>query len=221
MINELHPELIFLDVVMEDMTGFEMLGMLNKIDFQTIFVTSYSDYAIRAIRFNALDYLLKPIDLEEIKSAILRYRAKTDPERNRDHVRTALQNMVVREPEEQLLIIGDYNEEQKLRLKSIIRLEGDRNYTHFHLTGGSRKLVAKSLVEYELLLSDRGFFRCHKSHMVNGVHIHSTQGKSMLLMSDGILIPVARRRQADFAQWYRTRKAGITSASSSGRGDNL
>lgn len=202
LIGETRPELVFLDVQMPDMTGFEMLGRLERIDFQTIFITSYSDYAIRAIRFNALDYLLKPIDVGELGAALRRFRLAV-PGANPDHVQVALENMVTPAAADHTLIIPGHQDEIKVKLKQILRIEGERNYSYVILAGDKKKLVARTLGEFEELLSDKGFFRCHKSHLVNGQHVTALHGGEELVLSDGTRIPVARRRVADCRAWYR------------------
>jgi two-component system LytT family response regulator len=198
------PDLVFLDVQLRDMTGFEMLSRLKRITFQTIFITSYSHYAIRAIRFNALDYLLKPIDTKELKAAVRRYRSLSDPHNNSARIELALKNMETEDPEEQTLVISEQKGELKVMLKDIVRIEGERNYSYFHFTNRNKKLVSKNMAEYEELLAEKGFFRCHKSHLINHVHIRELSGDSSVTMTDGIRIPIARRRLANFRKWHFT-----------------
>lgn len=195
------PELVFLDVEMADMTGFEMLSKIDRISFQTIFITSYSHYAIKAIRFNALDYLLKPIDLGELKGAIKRFKANAKKTSNPTNVRHALKNIKSKNVAEQTLALQTHDGELRLALKNIIRIEGERNYSYVYLTNQKKKLVTKTLGELEELLEDKGFFRCHRSHLINRVHIQTPTKNLLVLLSDGIEVPISRRKREAFKAW--------------------
>lgn len=198
------PDLIFLDVEMADMTGFEMLSRLEDINFQTIFITSYSHYAIKAIRFNALDYLVKPIDLGELKAAIRRFKANARKEKPAQKIQQALHNLSTQHMADQKLTLNTQEGELRMSLKDIRRIEGERNYSYIHLSNNKRKLTSKTLGEFEDLLSDKGFFRCHKSHLVNISHIRSYPNSITLLLSDDFKIPVSRRKKENFKQWYES-----------------
>ena len=202
LIAQFQPDLIFLDVEMGDMTGFEMLAQLNDIPFQTIFITSYSHYAIKAIRFNALDYLLKPIDLGELKKAIQRYKEQPKEPSPNKNIKLALQNMKTPDVANHQLNLQTQEGELNLTLKNIIRIEGERNYSYIYLTNGKKKLIAKTLADFEDLLKDKRFFRCHKSFLVNDFHINSVRNSTNLVMSDGLEIPISRRKKDDFKIWY-------------------
>ncbi len=197
------PELIFLDVEMSDMTGFEMLAQLSNIKFQTIFITSYSHYAIKAIRFNALDYLLKPIDLGELKRAINRFRNKTRSIHQKENMAMALRNSSTKNVANHMLILKTQDGALKLILKDIIHIEGDRNYSYIHLKNATKKLVTKTLSDLEELLDTKGFYRCHRSHILNREHIIDSKGVTVLL-SNEIRIPVSRRKKKLFLDWLET-----------------
>lgn len=208
-IRAFQPDLIFLDVEMADMTGFEMLAQLTDISFQIIFITSYSHYAIKAIRFNALDYLVKPIDLGELKKAIQRYkqrRTAKQPLRNLDN---ALHNFRTTNVAEHKLVLQTQEGELHLVLKDIIRIEGERNYSYIYLAKRKRKLVAKTLLDLEDLLQDKGFFRCHKSFIVNAAHIQSAPTRMSLLLSDETSVPIARRKKDAFTKWWADSQHGL------------
>ena len=196
------PSLLFLDVEMADMTGFEMLNQLEIISFQTIFITSYSHYAIKAIRFNALDYLVKPIDLGELKQAIRRYKIKVKKSRQLDNVQQALLNFKTKNMLDQKLTLQTQQGELRLALKDIVRIEGDRNYSYIVLVNNKKKLASKTLADFEELLSDKGFFRCHKSHIINGIHVQSYPNSFSLIASDQQEIPIARRKKVEFRAWF-------------------
>ena len=202
LIEEHQPDLIFLDVEMADMTGFEMLAELKDISFQTIFITSYSHYAIKAIRFNALDYLVKPIDLGELKQAIKRYQSNIHQNNPTGNVQQALINLNTQKISDQTLVLQTQEGELRLVLKNIIRVEGERNYSYIHLANNKKKLTTKTLGEMEELLGDKGFFRCHKSHLVNVSFIKSRPNSTTIVLSDELELPIARRKKEDFSLWY-------------------
>lgn len=207
-IRRYQPDLIFLDVEMIDMTGFEMLTHLDNISFQTIFITSFSHYAIKAIRFNALDYLVKPIDLEELKQAIKRYRSNVRRNKQPNNVRQALVNFKTKDVREQTLYLRTQKGEITLVLKNIVRIEGERNYSYIYLINHKKILASKNLGDLEELLVDKGFFRCHKSHLINFVYIKSFSSKFAVILSDDTEIPIARRKKEDFQVWHNQHLAG-------------
>ena len=202
LIEEIQPDLIFLDVEMTDMTGFEMLRRVPEIHFQIIFITSYSHYAIKAIRFNALDYILKPIDLGELKAAISRLKKKSQHPQRSGHYQQVHQNLKATSSEEETLILHPHHKELRLSLSSIIQIQGERNYSYIHLGNQRKKLVSKTLGDLEDILAGKGFFRCHKSHLVNGKHILSHPHKTAILLSNHQEIPISRRKKDAYQAWY-------------------
>jgi two-component system LytT family response regulator len=205
-ISELKPDIVFLDVEMDDMTGFEMLSEISQINFQIIFVTSFSHYAIKAIRFNALDYLVKPIDLGELKKAINRFKQKERRALNHENLELALQNLNSKDVSNYKMILQTQEGELRLILKDIIRIEGDRNYSNIYMKSKQKKLVTKTLADLEHLLYDKGFFRSHKSYLINGLHIASYSNSNALMMSDNSSVPISRRKKIAFRDWYNDYK---------------
>ncbi len=201
-IKTFQPDLIFLDVEMADMTGFEMLAQLTDINFQTIFITSYSHYAIKAIRFNALDYLVKPIDLGELKEAINRYKSYVKKNNSPNKIKNALRNLQTTNFSEKILSLQTQEGELNIKLKNIIRVEGERNYSFIYLTNQKKKLTSKTLGDLEELLNDKGFYRCHKSHLINFSHIQSYPNSISVVLSEGTSIPIARRKKEEFKNWW-------------------
>ena len=199
------PDLIFLDVEMADMTGFEMLSRLEEIPFQIIFITSYSHYAIKAIRFNALDYLVKPIDLGELRTSIKRYKKKAAKADSSNNIQQALANINTQSTKDKKLILQTQEGTVQLPLKSIIRIEGERNYSYIHLINGKRKLTTKTLGDLEDLLNDKGFFRCHRSHLINSIHIKSYPNKFSIILQDDVEVPIARRKKEEFKLWFESK----------------
>jgi len=199
LIDDKQPDLVFLDVEMTDMTGFELLSTIEEINFKTIFITSYGHYAIKAIRFNALDYLLKPIDLQELRNAIKRLKQLTT-ERMPDQGRNLVENLK-RKAQDQLLVLKVQEGEFCKPLKDIICIEGDRNYSRILAVGGMSELVSKTLSYFEELLEEKGFFRIHKSAVVNRLHITKIKSEYILL-TNGQEIAISRRRKPDFVAWF-------------------
>ena len=206
-IEQFQPDLVFLDIEMPDMTGFEMLSHLDDITFQTIFTTSHSHYAIKAIRFNALDYLVKPIEELELKHAIKRYLSNTNKLENQGMVKQALLNLKTENAEEQTLQLPSQQGTISLKLTQIIRIEGERNYSYIFLSNGKKQLSSKTLGHFEEILSDKGFFRCHRSHLVNGTHIVSLKNNDHFVLKDEASIPISRRKKTEAKNWFAQRQS--------------
>jgi two-component system, LytTR family, response regulator len=163
------PQLLFIDIQMPLMNGFELLKKVPKVNFSIIFTTAHDEYAIDAIRFSALDYLLKPIDTDELQNAFKRFMEK----QNND----TIAGPFFYKPEE------------------IIRLEGEGNYTKFFFADKSSLLTTYTLKNYEDVLINYGFIRIHKSHLVNKAHVINYLMDGMLTMSDYSKVEVSRRRK--------------------------
>lgn len=200
-IQSLKPDLIFLDVEMPDMNGFEVLASLKSIDFQIIFVTAYSQYAIQAIRFNALDYIVKPIDPKELSQSLKRYRSKGNEQIQKQQVALALDNLKQENVQEQILFLPTQEGGMKMILKEIVKIEGDRNYSTFHLAKGKTKISSKTLGHFEEILDGKGFFRCHRSFIINYHHIERIQ-KDSFLLKDNSETPISRRRKKEAKTWF-------------------
>ncbi len=183
------------------MTGFEMLSQIPKIDFRTIFITSYSHYAIKAIRFNALDYLLKPFDLEELKIAIQRFKQQ-QISNSTNPVPLAVKNYHEPNIADHELILQTQNGELIMKVGLISRIEGDRNYSIIHLSSGKKELVSKTLSDIEMMLDGKGFFRIHKSHLINKLYIRRTTNNDHIELVSGTQLPISRRRKTEFKEWF-------------------
>lgn len=201
-IKKYEPELVFLDVEMPDMTGFDMLSKIENIDFQVIFVTSFGHYAIKAIRFNALDYLVKPVDKNDLVAAIERYKETAENQSSIQTLKDAVQNFRTDDPRNQSLLLQLQDGEKRIRLRDIVRVEGVSNYSHVHTTDGKRVLTSKTLGSLEEILDEDLFFRCHKSHLINVVNIEAYDGKDSIVMVGGTRIQISRRRIKEFKDWY-------------------
>jgi len=200
LIHSIQPDLIFLDVEMPDMNGFDVLASLDKIRFQTIFVTAHLQYAIQAIRFNALDYLVKPIDPKELMSAMRRFYSKKNIDQQ-DQVQNAIENYNKVDVQEQILYLPTQDGGLKMKLGNIIRIEGARNYSTFHLATKQKKISSKTLGHFEEILEGKGFYRCHRSFIVNHNYIQKIH-KDFFLLKNLNHVPISRRRKSLAKKWF-------------------
>lgn len=202
LIRNLSPQLIFLDIAMPHGSGFDLLESLPEINFDIIFVTAYDQYAIRAIKFAAVDYLLKPIDVLELKKAVGRVLAKQQHSRENDRLKVLLHNL---QKQDQKIALPQADHIAFVPVDSIIRCRGDRNYTYFYFKDGSNLLVSRTLKEFTELLEGNGFFRVHQSHLVNLACIqkYSKRDGGLVITTDNEKIPVARARKEKLLELCR------------------
>lgn len=193
------PDLLFLDIQMPHMTGFELLEKLGKVSFPVIFTTAYDQYALQAFKVSATDYLLKPIDLDELEAAVDKVRKQQKIARSGFEALEQLFRQVRRpEPQRLALPVGDGL--VFVLLSDIVRLQSDSNYTTFHLTGKQKVLVSRTMGEYEDLLVKQNYCRIHHSHIINLAHLQryvKTDG-GYVEMSDGSKVEISRRKRDDF-----------------------
>jgi len=197
-ISSLEPELLFLDIQMPGMTGFQLLDKLQDQQFQVVFITSYDQYAIQAIRYSALDYLLKPIDDRELAAAISRCHLKRQEGMNKEKLENLLHNLHFKELDQQKIIIPFRSGEKQIAIADIISLEADSNYTWINLTNTGKLLTSRTLKDYEVLLNDAIFLRPNRSQIINKLYVHELiQGQEWYLkLEDSTLVSVSRRRQS-------------------------
>lgn len=196
------PDLVFLDIEMSNGNAFDLLEKFKEIDFDIIFTTAYDHYAVKAIKFSAIDYLLKPIDPEELIQAVHRFEEKKGQKSMLDKkFKTLLSNI---KPENKLKKVGIPDGEGLLfiNLSDIIRCDSDGNYTFFVLITGKRILASRTLGEYEQMFSDDNFFRVHRSHLINLQHVKKyIKGEGgYAVMSDNSQVEISRRNKTDFLE---------------------
>ncbi|NSL88223.1 LytR/AlgR family response regulator transcription factor [Chitinophaga solisilvae] len=203
LLDELHPDLVFLDVEMPHQNGFELLKLFDKVSFDVIFTTAYEQYALKAIKFNALDYLLKPFSVKELQDALEKCREKKQ-QRLKDTAVSPmdvfLQNMKTLQQSHKKIALPTINGLVFMPVQNIVRCESTGNYTRIFFTDKKNLMVSRPLKEFEELLTDVDFFRVHNSHLINLQQMQSyIQGEGgFALMSDGAQVEVSRRRKADF-----------------------
>jgi len=199
-ISSFEPDIVFLDIQMPHQSGFDLLTTIDKWNFEVIFTTAYNEFAIQAIRFSALDYLLKPIDEAELKKAIDRYKAKRIyAPAGQILFNNFIQNISQDKTNKFKLALADATEVKYVQIDEIIRLQAESNYTHIFLAGNKVFVSAKTLKEYDEILTGQNFLRVHKSHLVNPTHIQAYDRQGILQMSDQSKVEVARRKR-DYLQ---------------------
>ncbi len=195
-ISELKPHLIFLDIEMPYLNGFQMLEQIPNIDFEIIFTTSYDQYAIKAFKFSALDYLLKPVDREELEKAVQKISKKINPFISQQ-LEILLQK--INQPSVPVLRIALPTMQglEFIPVESIIHCTSSNNYTEFFLTDKKKLLVSRTLKEAEDMLADHAFIRVHHSHIVNlnAITKYVKGEGGYLVMADGSSIDVSRSRK--------------------------
>lgn len=204
MIEETNPDLVFLDIMMPGEDGFMFLQSLPDRTFHVIFTTAFRDYALRAIKESAVDYLEKPIDIEELQKAIEKVRTLTLQKKNLkvsdDRLTKILENIALTNTVEKT-IIPTKDGVAVVKNTDIIHLEAFENYTTLYLTGGKKYVSSRSIKAFEDKLDPNMFFRTHKSHIINIAHhlkeFNRTEG-NVAILSDGTQVPVARRKLQEF-----------------------
>lgn len=197
LIQKVKPELVFLDVEMPQGTGFSLLENIKNIDFQVIFTTAHEKYALQAIKYSALDYLLKPVDLDDLLQAVEKAEQQQPKDVSALKIQTLLQNLDTKPKNIQKLVLKDRYGMQIVKVQDIIRLEAEGSYTKFYLNHGKTLVISKSLKEYDNLLPHTDFFRSHQSHLVNMEYLerYDTRDGDILRMIDGSEVPISRRKR--------------------------
>ncbi len=196
-ITRYEPDLVLLDVKMPDGTGFDLLQELGTIAFKVIFITGFEEYAIKAFKFSALDYIIKPIDPDELTAAINRVEKSYDNENLSGKLSTFLTNIDNITKEVKKIVLKTSENIYVINVQDIIRCESDRNYTRFYFNDGKKLLVSITLKEYDELLNGYGFYRVHQSHLVNLNYIsHYEKGDGgSIIMKDGSSVAVSIRKK--------------------------
>lgn len=190
------PDLILLDINLPDGTGFDLLEKLPKMDFKVIFVTAYNQHAIKAFKYSAIDYILKPIDPDLLVEAI----SKVKKDDRLSEIEKKLEALLSNRKSVEKLALPSSNGILLVKIDDIIRCESDSNYTNIFLINKQKILVTKTLKDYDDILSDVGFFRIHKSHLINLRYVKQyIKGEGgYVIMEDNSQVEVSRRRKDEF-----------------------
>ncbi len=199
-IQSLKPDLVFLDVQMPKLSGFDVLRELEPFDFEVIFVTSYDKYAMKAIKFSAIDYLLKPLDEEELVRAIGRAKTQMRKIGKAFRLQSMLNNINYADQKIERLAVPTFDGINFFNVDDIIYCEAEGNYTSLVLSGGKKELVSKNLKEFESMLAGAGFSRVHNSFLINIKHIIKyIKGEGgYVILTDGHHVDISRRRKEAF-----------------------
>ncbi len=191
-IREKVPDLVLLDIKMDDGTGFDLLDHFENIDFKIIFITAYEKYAIEAFGYSAIDYLLKPVNPDKLSDAVNRAE-QTVLRTFNTQVDTLKANLKTPDSRERRIILKTLESIYLLDVGDIIHCESEGGYTVFHTLEHGTILVSRILKEYDDLLSEAGFFRVHRSHLINLKHLRrfDKQDGGFVMMSNGDKVPVS------------------------------
>ena len=209
-INLLQPQVIFLDIQLSDGTGFDLLEKLaemnGKISSQVVFITAHEQYAIKAFRFSALDFLLKPVDPEELQKVIYKIKnvlAKSD---NYAHIDLLLENIRRKVDNFKRIALSTSDGIHLFEISDIIRCESEDNYTKFYIKNNKPILISKTLKEYEELLTEHGFERIHQSHLINLNYLKSYIKKDggYVVMADNSHLPISQRKKERLQELIKT-----------------
>jgi two-component system LytT family response regulator len=200
-ITQTQPDLVFLDIQMPQMSGFDLLKQLSPVTFEVIFVTAHDQYAIKAIRFSALDYLLKPVDIDDLRTAVEkakeRIAQKVSPAH---HIQSVFNNIQHKGGKIERLAIPTLEGIELFNTADIIFCKAEGSYTSLMFSGGKSQIVSRNLKEFESMLSDSGFCRVHHSFLINIQHVKKyIKGEGgYVIMTDNHTVDISRRKKEEF-----------------------
>jgi two-component system, LytTR family, response regulator len=199
LIKETTPDLLFLDVELQTGTGFDVLDKVGEVGFDVVFTTAFEQYAVKAIKLSSLDYLLKPIDVEELQLAVEKAKVKNDDEVQKRKLEILMSNLEPSTGKKRIcLATGDSIE--FINIPDILYCEANGAYTNFHLSSGTAILVSKNLKEYETILSDQNFMRVHNSFLINLAEVKKfvkSEG-GYILMKNNSQISISQKKRDEF-----------------------
>jgi two-component system LytT family response regulator len=196
-IENKHPDLVFLDIELQDGTGFEVLEKSRYRNFEVIFVTAFNQYAIKAFKHSATDYILKPIDVAELREAVARV-SRSRSEKSVGNFSILLDNLKSESPRK--LAIPTLQGYEYILVDNIIRIEAERSYCKIFLLDKRKIMVSKCMNDYQRILDERKFFRAHNSHLINLQHVkmYVKRDGGHIEMADGSIVPLSRRKKDFF-----------------------
>lgn len=202
LIKEKQPDIVLLDINLNDGTGFDLLRRLEQIRFKLIFVTAYDHYALKAIKFSALDYLLKPIDPNEFDRAMKKALSTLESENQNLKLNAFFNNFKYISQEARKIVLHTANSIYLINVSDIVRCQAENNQTIFYLSNGDQLLTPKTLKEFDDLLSGFQFMRIHKSHLINVNYIERFDklNNYLLVLKDKSVVPVAVRRKNELLE---------------------
>jgi two-component system, LytTR family, response regulator len=199
-IEKIQPDLIFLDIEMPVMNGFELLEKILHLHFSVIFITAYNQYALKAFRFNAVDYLVKPVDADDLTQAVLKAMKRVKPTVTQ---LSQMQKQLRGEPATRIAIPGQQGV-SFIDLDEIVYCEASNNYSKLILADGNRFLISKTLKDVQEVLEEEHFLRVHRQYIINLNHVkHFNRNEGILTMDNGDHIPIARNQKERLIERYR------------------
>jgi len=183
-IQKHNPDVVFLDIEMPDGKGFDLLQMFNNIDFRVIFVTAYSEYAIKAFRVNAADYLLKPVKIDELNAAVEKIRSENNWNYEAEKVAGLLKSLAENSIFQPTIVVSNIKGFEVLKINEIIMCKADGYCTNFYLKGNKKVISSKNLKQYEDLLAEHNVIRVHHSYLVNLGHVQSFTRQGEIILSE-------------------------------------
>lgn len=209
-ISRTRPQVVFLDIQLAEGTGFDILEKLTetmgKISFQVVFITAHEQYAIKAFRFSALDFLLKPVDPEELQKVVEKIKATVQKSESFEHIELLLENIRKKADNFKRIALSTSDGIHLFNINEIIRCAAEDNYTTFYLKNGKTILISKTLKEYEDMLSGHGFERIHQSHLINLDYLKSYIKKDggYVIMADNSHLPISQRKKERLQDYLKT-----------------
>ncbi len=197
------PDLVFLDINLSDGNAFEFLEQTEPLDFKVIFITAYEEYALKALKMGAVDYLLKPVDVEELKIALNKVKQLPITEQ-KEQIRVAKQ---VFNPQQDQLILSLHDSFQVIELNGLMYCESDKGYTTFYCDNNKKYVVSKTLKEFEERLLEANFTRPHQSYLVNLKFIDKYDKSGVIHLKNGKKIPVSSRKKEQFVSAFLNRNS--------------
>ncbi len=208
-INKYKPDVVFLDIEMPDYNGFELLSFFREIDFDIVFVTAYSEYAVKAFEISAVDYILKPIDIDQLKNSVEKLKQKKMHSQIQEQIELLKESY--KDDDIRKIALSMSNGLTFVEIADIILLEADGAYTTFYLKDGQKILVSKKLKFYEDILSSRSFFfRTHRSYFINVNYIKTySRSENAILMDNDFSVTISRDRKQEFESLLKSLRISL------------
>lgn len=197
-LDTINPDLVFLDIEMPHLNGFEFLKSVKQVHFQVIFVTGYDEYALDAFKVSATDYLLKPISSDNLIDSVAKAGKRIEDKLSTDRYKILIDNLKEKNSAKRKIGIPSMNGIDFVRIADIVICEGDQKYTNVILENGDKILSSYNIGEFNKLLEPAGFFLSHRSYLVNLTKIRQYQKDGTIIMDNGMTAPLARRRKEEF-----------------------
>lgn len=200
LITSKKPDIVFLDIAMPGESGFDLLHKFDTIDFQVIFATGFNEYALDALKVSAVDYILKPINTEDLKNSIQKAIENISTKQKAEKYEVLKFNIKNVGNQDTKIALASTEAYEFVKVADIVRCEGWQKYTKIHLTNGNTIVSSYNIGVYKDMLSSYDFYSCHKSHLINQHLIDKYLKEGSVIMSDGSHVPVARRKKEEFLE---------------------